>query len=43
MSHWLERTLALHSSPAICGIKASNLINMDYSDELYDTFINQLK
>ena len=36
MSQQLERTLALHSSPALCGIKASNLINIDYSDDLYE-------
>ena len=35
MSIFLERTLAIHSSPAICGIKASNLINIKYSDDLF--------
>ena len=35
MSQQLERALALHSSPALCGIKASNLVNIDYSDDLY--------
>ena len=35
MSRLLERALALHSSPAICGIKASNLINIEYSEDLY--------
>lgn len=36
MSKTLERLLAVHSSPAICGIKASNLISIDYTDSLYD-------
>ncbi len=35
MSKTLERLLALHSSPAICGIKASNLICMDYNESIY--------
>ena len=35
MSKVLERLLALHSSPAICGIKASNLICIDYHESLY--------
>jgi len=35
MSKALERLLAIHSSPAICGIKASNLICIDYSESIY--------
>ena len=35
MSKTLERLLALHSSPAICGIKASNLICIDYNESIY--------
>lgn len=35
MSKTLERLLAIHSAPAICGIKASNLICIDYSDSLF--------
>ena len=35
MSKVLEQLLAFHSSPAICGIKASNLINIKYSDSIY--------
>lgn len=35
MSKTLEQLLAMHSSPAICGIKASNLINIKYSDSIY--------
>lgn len=35
MSKVLERLLALHSSPAICGIKASNLICIDYDESIY--------
>lgn len=34
MSNYLERILAIHSSPAICGIKASNLISVLYSDDI---------
>lgn len=36
MSKLLEKALAIHSSPAICGIKASNLICLDYSNSIYD-------
>ena len=36
MSSLLQNMLAIHSSPAICGIKASNLINIKISDELYE-------
>lgn len=32
MSKEFEHILALHSSPAICGIKASNLINLDITN-----------
>ena len=32
MSNLLERALAFHSAPAICGIKASNLVSINYSD-----------
>lgn len=35
MSKTLERLLAIHTAPAICGIKASNLICIDYSDSLF--------
>ena len=35
MSIKLQRALAIHSAPALCGIKASNLINVDYSDDLF--------
>ena len=35
MSSLLQKILAIHSSPAICGIKAANLINMKITDELY--------
>lgn len=35
MSKALERLLAIHSSPAICGIKASNLICIDYNESIY--------
>ncbi|MBR6072026.1 MAG: DUF3793 family protein [Acholeplasmatales bacterium] len=35
MSKTLERLLAFHSSPAICGIKASNLICMEYNEAIY--------
>ncbi len=35
MSTQLQRVLAIHSAPALCGIKASNLINVDYSDDLF--------
>ena len=35
MSTQLQKALAIHSAPALCGIKASNLINVDYSDELF--------
>ena len=35
MSKTLERLLAIHSSPAICGIKASNLICIDYNESIY--------
>lgn len=31
MSTQLERAFAVHTSPALCGIKASNLINLDTS------------
>jgi len=34
MSILLQNALAIHSSPALCGIKASNLINMKYYDSL---------
>ncbi len=36
MSSLLQKLLAIHSSPAICGIKASNLINVKITDELYE-------
>lgn len=36
MSILLQTCLAIHSSPAICGIKASNLINIKITAELYD-------
>ena len=36
MSRFLERVLAFHSSPAICGIKAANLISLDYYDSLQE-------
>lgn len=36
MSKILEQLLAAHSSPAICGLKASNLINIKYSDSIYN-------
>ena len=36
MSKVLERLLALHSSPAICGIKPSNLICIDYDESIYN-------
>ena len=36
MSKLLEQALAMHSSPAICGIKASNLVNIEYSDSIYE-------
>lgn len=35
MSTILEQLLANHSSPAICGLKASNLINIKYNDSIY--------
>ena len=35
MSKVLERLLAFHSSPAICGIKASNLMCIDYEESIY--------
>ena len=35
MSKTLEKLLALHSSPAICGIKASNLICIDFNESIY--------
>lgn len=35
MSKVLERLLAIHSAPAICGIKASNLICIDYDEAIY--------
>ena len=35
MSKVLEQLLVTHSSPAICGLKASNLINIKYSDSIY--------
>lgn len=35
MSSLLQNVLALHSAPALCGIKASNLINIDYSEDVY--------
>lgn len=35
MSEVLERLLAIHSSPAICGIKPSNLICIDYDESIY--------
>lgn len=34
MSNKLANILALHSSPAICGIKASNLICIEYNESL---------
>ena len=34
MSILLQNQLAIHSSPAICGIKASNLINMKCDDNI---------
>lgn len=36
MSKILERELALHTSPAICGIKPSNLICIEYNELIYD-------
>ena len=36
MSNLLQFQLAIHSSPAICGIKASNLINIKINDTLYE-------
>lgn len=36
MSSLLQRILAMHSSPAICGIKAANLINLKITDKLYE-------
>ena len=36
MSRFLERLLAFHSSPAICGIKAANLISLDYYESLQE-------
>lgn len=36
MSSLLQNILAIHSSPAICGIKAANLINLKITDELYE-------
>lgn len=36
MSKLLEQLLATHSSPAICGLKASNLINIKYSLSIYE-------
>lgn len=36
MSSLLQKILAIHSSPAICGIKAANLINLKITDELYE-------
>jgi hypothetical protein len=36
MSTILEQLLANHSSPAICGLKASNLINIKYNDSIYN-------
>ena len=34
MSKRLAKLLAVHSSPAICGLKASNLINIEYSESI---------
>lgn len=36
MSSLLQSVLAIHSSPAICGIKPSNLVNIKITDELYE-------
>lgn len=36
MSEALENILVTHTSPAICGIKASNLINIDYNESIYE-------
>ena len=36
MSSLLQNILAIHSSPAICGIKPSNLVNVKITDELYE-------
>lgn len=36
MSKKLATILALHSSPAICGIKASNLICIEYNESLFN-------
>ena len=36
MSNLLQNILAIHSSPAVCGIKPSNLINVKITDELYE-------
>ena len=36
MSSLLQKILAIHSSPAICGIKPSNLVNVKITDELYE-------
>ncbi len=35
MSRHLAELLALHSSPAICGLKTSNLICIDYDESIY--------
>ena len=36
MSKTLERLLAIHSSPALCGIKPSNLICIDFDESIYE-------
>ena len=49
MSKLLQRALAIHSAPALCGIKASNLVCIEYSDDLiknnglYSRFVNDRK
>jgi hypothetical protein len=35
MSRHLAELLAIHSSPAICGLKTSNLICIDYDESIY--------
>ncbi|MBQ9448874.1 MAG: DUF3793 family protein [Acholeplasmatales bacterium] len=36
MSKTLEKLLAIHSSPALCGIKPSNLISIDFDESIYE-------
>lgn len=42
MSHFLQQILATHTSPTLCGLKPSNLINIKYYDSIYDE-LEQLK